>query len=106
MIYEIAVLPVKPDRIDAFARAFGEVAHLLSRARGYQGHSLMQGIEQPSDFTLIVRWQSLEDHTPHFEASADHDAFMKGLQDHLAAEPRVQHARTTVPTAELDVLSA
>ena len=69
MIYEISLLPVHKEHIEQFRRAFTEVAPLLSRARGYGGHLLAQGIETPQIFNLIVRWQSLEDHTPGFEAS-------------------------------------
>ena len=93
MIHEIAVLPVKPDRIDAFKHAFGELTHLLSRARGYEGHRLMQGVETPSHFSLIVQWQTLEDHTQGFETSDDHQVFMTGLREYLAAEPSVHHVR-------------
>lgn len=67
MIYEIALLPVR-ETVEPFRRAFAEVAPLLSRAKGYGGHLLAQGIESPEMFNLIVRWQSLEDHTPGFEA--------------------------------------
>ncbi|MBB4865727.1 heme-degrading monooxygenase HmoA [Pseudomonas nitritireducens] len=91
MIYEIALLPVRHGQIERFRQAFTEVAPLLCRAKGYCGHLLAQGIETPQHFNLIVRWQSLEDHTPGFEASADHQLFMNGLQDYLAAEPQVYH---------------
>lgn len=91
MVYEIATLPVRPERLDGFASAFAEVAPLLSRAKGYRGHMLARGIEQPEQFTLLVRWQTLEDHSPRFESSADHETFMARLQDYLAGEPTVQH---------------
>lgn len=106
MIYEIALFPVKTDQIDSFRRAFCEVTHLLSRAKGYEGHLLMQGIEKPSNFNLIVKWQSLEDHTQGFEASEDHHLFITCLQEYLAAEPSVHHVRTAVSTTEDDILSA
>lgn len=64
MIYEIALLPVHKEQTAAFRRAFAEVEPLLKRAKGYGGHLLAQGIETPEVFNLIVRWQSLEDHTP------------------------------------------
>ncbi|SEP58821.1 Heme-degrading monooxygenase HmoA [Pseudomonas cuatrocienegasensis] len=84
MIYEIALLPVHKQQIDAFRQAFAEVAPLLSRAKGYGGHMLAQGIENPEQFNLIVRWQTLEDHTPGFEASEDHRLFMLGLQEYFS----------------------
>ena len=52
MIYEIASLPIKTDQIDSFHRAFSRVTHLLSRAKGYKGHRLMQGVETPSHFNI------------------------------------------------------
>ena len=91
MIYEIAVFSVQPEHVAAFRRAFAEVAPLLSRAKGYEGHVLGQGVETPQQFNLIVRWQSVEDHTPGFEASDDHRRFMLGLQDYLSEEPTVHH---------------
>jgi heme-degrading monooxygenase HmoA len=91
MIYEIALLPVHQEHLENFRRAFAEVAPLLSRAKGYRGHMLAQGIEDPQQFNLIVRWQTLEDHTPGFEASEDHRVFMLGLQDYFSEEPQVYH---------------
>lgn len=91
MIYEIALLPIHQDRFETFKRAFAEVAPLLTRAKGYGGHVLAQGVETPEVFNLIVRWASLEDHTPGFEASEDHRLFMMGLEDCFSEEPTVYH---------------
>ncbi|ERI50119.1 monooxygenase [Pseudomonas sp. EGD-AK9] len=91
MIYEIALLPVHQEQIEPFKRAFAEVAPLLRRAKGYGGHMLAPGIETPERFNLIVRWASLEDHTPGFEASEDHRLFMLGLEEYFSEEPTVYH---------------
>ncbi|MBA1276041.1 antibiotic biosynthesis monooxygenase family protein [Stutzerimonas azotifigens] len=99
MIYEIAVLPVHKEHIEAFRSAFAEVAPLLSRAKGYAGHLLAQCIETPELFNLIVRWQSLEDHTPGFEASEDHRLFMVGLEAYFSEEPKVYHIEGTPSSA-------
>ncbi|QHC96340.1 antibiotic biosynthesis monooxygenase [Pseudomonas sp. R84] len=91
MIYEIALLPVHTGNTEAFRQAFAGVEPLLRRAKGYGGHLLAQGIETPEVFNLIVRWQSLEDHTPGFEASEDHRLFMLGLEEYFSEEPKVHH---------------
>jgi len=91
MIYEIAQLTVYKEHTERLKQAFAEVAPLLSRAQGYRGHVLAQGIETPELFHLIVRWRSLEDHTPVFEASEDHRTFMMGLQGYFSDEPQVHH---------------
>jgi heme-degrading monooxygenase HmoA len=93
MIYEIAALPVRSGQTDAFKCAFQEVAHLLARAKGYKGHQLLQGVEDPAHFSLIVQWQSIEDHTQYFETSKDHDTFMMVLEAYLASDPTVSHAK-------------
>ena len=91
MIYEIALLPVHQERVEPFRQAFADVAPLLRRAKGYRGHMLAQGIETPERFNLIVRWQTLEYHTPGIEAIEDHRQFMKALEDYFSDEPQVYH---------------
>ena len=91
MIYEIAQLPVYKEHAEKFRQAFAEVVPLLSRAEGYLGHLLAQGIETPELFHLIVRWRSIGDHTPGFEATEDHRMFMLGLQEHFSEEPKGYH---------------
>lgn len=93
MIYEIAILPIRQARIDAFQRTFAEVAPLLCRAKGYVSHMLAQGVEAPDQFNLIVQWRTLEDHTPGFEASEDHQTFMAHLEPCFSGEPTVYHVR-------------
>jgi len=55
MIYEIALLPVYNEHVEAFGRAFTEVAPLFIRAKGCDGHFLAQAIETPELFLPIVR---------------------------------------------------
>ena len=106
MIYEIAQLPVYKEHAETFRQAFDEVVPLLRRAEGYQGHLLAQGIETPDLFHLIVRWRSLEDHTPGFEESDDHQTFMTGLEQYFSEEPRVYHIEgAAFATSEHDDLN-
>jgi heme-degrading monooxygenase HmoA len=102
MIYEIALLPVHMEHVEAFRRAFVEVEPLLTRAKGYGGHMLAQGVETPTQFNLIVCWASLEDHTPGFEESEDHRVFMAGLEQYFSEEPKVYHLEGSgFPTGDL-----
>ncbi len=48
MINEIALLPVYNEHIEAFRRAFAEVAPLLSRAKGAAVTSSRKGSKHPS----------------------------------------------------------
>ncbi len=100
MIYEIALLPIHKEHIEQFKRAFADVEPLLKRAKGYGGHMLAPGIETPHIFNLIVRWRSLEDHTPGFEASEDHRVFMAALEEYFSEEPTVYHIEGAAFTTE------
>jgi heme-degrading monooxygenase HmoA len=103
MIYEIAQLPIHREQAGLFRQAFTEVVPLLARAEGYEGHLLAQGVEVPEVFHLIVRWRSLEDHTPVFEASEDHRMFMAGIAEFFSKEPTVYHVAESAlsePSAE------
>lgn len=91
MVYEIALLPIHEQHLERFRQAFAEVVPLLCRAQGYGSHLLAQGIENPLHFNLIVRWQSLEDHTQRFEVSDDHQLFMQALEPYFSAEPTLYH---------------
>jgi len=97
MIYEIAVLPVHSEQVEQFKQTFANVVYLLERAKGYHNHIFAQGIESPETFNLIVRWASLEDHTPGFEASDDHQAFMLALEKYFSEEPTVYHIQAITP---------
>lgn len=98
MVYEIATLPIRYDRVDAFERAFSMLANLLAHAEGYEGHALLQGVEDPTTFTLVVRWRSIEDHTQRFELSHDHEILIEGLSEYLTGEVSVRHVRPTGST--------
>ncbi|HEY1026284.1 MAG TPA: antibiotic biosynthesis monooxygenase [Pseudomonas sp.] len=104
MVYEIAQLPVLREHIEPFKRAFTEVAPLLVRAKGYEGHLLAQGIENPELFNLIVRWKTLEDHTPGFEESEDHRMFMMGMEQYFSQEPKVYHIEEVDQHSASDVV--
>ena len=99
MIHEIATLAIQSQHIAAFRRTFGEHTHLLSRALGYCGHLLAQGIEEPQRFNLIVKWQSIADHTA-FETSEDHQVFMMGLQAFFSEAPQVYHVEAVAWSAD------
>jgi len=65
--------------IDRLRQAFAEVASLLCRAKAMAGTCWSRGSKRHG-LPLIVRWQSLADHTPGFGASDGHRLFTEGLQ--------------------------
>ena len=93
MILEIAEIDVKAGHEADFESAVERALPLFHAARGCRGVQLHRGIEQPTRYTLLVRWETLEDHTVGFRGS---DAFTRWralVSPHFDAPPRVQHAR-------------
>ena len=92
MILEIAFMEVSPDSHLKFEAAVkGAVSEILSKSKGFINFEMHKGIERTSTYTLLVHWETLEDHTVGFRQS---DAFIQwraAFGEHLASPPQVDH---------------
>ena len=70
MILELATIDIKKDSNDAFEQALEKAQAVISRSKGYIGHQFQKCIEQDNRYVLLIRWQTLEDHTIGFRESA------------------------------------
>jgi heme-degrading monooxygenase HmoA len=78
MILEVATLDVRSGQEADFDRAFAQAALIISSMKGYLSHELQRCIERPNRYVLLVRWQTLEDHTVRItnrKGTADGTAF-------------------------------
>jgi len=91
MIFELAQIDVKPGKESAFEQGVSQAAPIFKRARGCHGLQLLKSIEQPSRYTLMVTWETLEDHTVHFRQSADFQEWRRLVGEFFAAAPQVSH---------------
>ena len=91
MILEVAVLDVRPGQREAFEAAFAEAEPLIARARGHRGHELRPCVEDDHRFLLLVRWETLEDHTEGFRGSPDYERWRQWLHRFYDPFPVVQH---------------
>lgn len=92
MILEIAELEVAADRQDEFESVIRKAsADALPAARGLVRYSLHRCIEHPQRYTLLLRWQSLEDHTVHFRSSAAQQRWRDAVAPFLAKTPAAWH---------------
>ncbi len=92
MIYEIAHFAIKPGNEADFEKAVADATPLFKRAKGCHGLQLLRSIESPSSFTLLVTWDSVEDHMVGFRESADFQTWRGLVGGHFAAPPIVEHA--------------
>jgi len=96
MIQEIARILVQPGHEEAFEQGVAQARPLFLRARGCHGVALYRGIEKPLAYTLVVQWETVEDHTVHFRESADFQAWRELVGPHFASPPAVHHVQQVI----------
>jgi heme-degrading monooxygenase HmoA len=91
MVFESAELLIKPGMEEEFEARVREAVPLFRRARGCESMQLQRGIENPRAYRLLVRWQTLEDHTVHFRGSEDFQAWRSLVGHCFDGAPNVTH---------------
>ena len=91
MILEGALLDVLPGRTQEFEKAFAEASKIISSAPGYLPHELQRCIETPERYVLLVRRETLEDHTEGFCGSEAHGEWKRLLHHFYDLFPTAEH---------------
>jgi len=91
MIQEIASILVKAGSEQRFEEGVAAARPLFARARGCHGLELHRCIEEPLRYTLVVQWETVEDHMVHFRESADFQEWRRLVGDSFAQAPVVHH---------------
>jgi heme-degrading monooxygenase HmoA len=91
MILEVAVLDVKPGLAGQFEIAFNIASSLLASMPGYLSHELQRCIETENRYLLLVRWQTIEDHTIGFRQSPEYQEWRSLLHHFYEPFPTVEH---------------
>ena len=97
MILEMAHIEVKAGGEASFERAVAEATPLFQAAPGCRGMELHRVIETPSRYILMVRWDTLEDHTIRFRSSEAFQQWRALAGPHFAGPPEVLHTRIVLP---------
>ena len=91
MVYERAVIEVKEGAEAAFEAAVKEAAPYFQKARGCSGLSLQRSVEHPTQYVLVVKWDTVEDHTVHFRGAPEFQEWRRLASPHFASPPQVEH---------------
>jgi len=91
MILEVAMLQVKTGQEAAFEAAFAEAQAIIADMAGYVSHQLQRCLEARGRYVLLVNWQTLEDHTVGFRASAEYQDWKRLLHHFYEPFPTVEH---------------
>ncbi|PZV19709.1 MAG: antibiotic biosynthesis monooxygenase [Leptolyngbya sp.] len=91
MILEVASLTIKPGTAPAFEAAFETASAIIAAMPGYRSHELQRCLEADNQYLLLVRWQTLENHTIGFRASPQYEEWRSLLHHFYDPFPTVQH---------------
>ncbi|MBW4658306.1 MAG: antibiotic biosynthesis monooxygenase [Drouetiella hepatica Uher 2000/2452] len=91
MILEVAILNVKSGLSTNFESAFKTASALIAAIPGYRSHELQRCLETPNRYILLVRWQTLEDHTIGFRQSFEYQEWRSLLHHFYDPFPTVEH---------------
>ena len=90
MILEVANLAVRTGEYDAFEEAYREASPIIASSKGYISHELQRCVETPGRYILLVRWETLEDHTVGFRGSELYQEWRAALH-HFYDSALVEH---------------
>lgn len=84
-------MSVYPGKEQEFEAAFAEAKHVIASAKGCRSVSISRSAENPTNYLLLVEWDSVDDHMVGFRES---EAFVewRRLLGHLYEPgPTVEH---------------
>ena len=91
MITEIALLRIRKNESGKFEKAFNEAQYIISSMKDYLAHELQKCLEHEDKYLLIVRWETVEDHTEGFRKSEGYQEWKNLLHHFYDPFPEVEH---------------
>ncbi len=91
MILEVVILNIVPGKAEAFEPAFNKAQTIISNMDGYISHELQKCLEVENQYILLVRWETLEDHTISFRQSPQYQEWKALLHHFYDPFPCVDH---------------
>ncbi len=92
MIHEVADFRIDPARREAFEEAIHRgVTTIIAESTGFIDYTVKRSIESPGRYLLIIRWETLENHTKDFRESAAFGEWRAIVGQFFVAPPVVEH---------------
>ncbi|MBT2699132.1 antibiotic biosynthesis monooxygenase [Bacillus sp. ISL-40] len=91
MILEAVMLKVRPGMEEDYEEAFRQASDIIASMKGYISHELQRCIEVKGKYLLLVKWETLEDHTVGFRQSNEYQEWKKLLHHFYDPFPTVEH---------------
>jgi heme-degrading monooxygenase HmoA len=96
MITEIAQIEIKPGSEKDFEAAVDKARAAFGRAKGFHGFELHRSIEKPQRYRLMVKWETLKNHTIDFRGSENFAEWRALVGQYFASPPEVEHTQKVV----------
>jgi heme-degrading monooxygenase HmoA len=90
-ILEVAILDLKPGVAADFEAAFKVASKIIMAMPGYISHELQRCLEHRDRYILLVRWETLSDHTVGFRGSPAYQEWRSLLHHFYDPFPTVEH---------------
>ncbi|RTL58846.1 MAG: antibiotic biosynthesis monooxygenase [Sphingobacteriales bacterium] len=94
MITEIALLNIIPGKAQDFEKAFGKAQEIISSMKGYIKHELQKCMEDENKYLLLIRWETIGDHTEGFRKHERYNEWKNLLHHFYHPFPVVEHYKT------------
>ncbi|GIP27178.1 hypothetical protein J23TS9_23080 [Paenibacillus sp. J23TS9] len=91
MILEVAILQVIPGEEQNFEKSFAQASAIISGMKGYIQHELHKCMEEANKYILLVKWETLTDHTVGFRESPEYQEWKALLHHYYDPFPTVEH---------------
>ena len=91
MILEAVLLQVKQGLEEEYEDAFRQASVIISSMKGYISHELQRCLEVNGKYLLLIKWETLEDHTVGFRQSNEYQEWKKLLHHFYDPFPIVEH---------------
>ncbi|MEH7356718.1 antibiotic biosynthesis monooxygenase [Neobacillus drentensis] len=91
MILEAVLLQVKQGLEEEYEDAFRQASVIISSMKGYISHELQRCLEVNGKYLLLIKWETLEDHTVGFRQSNEYKEWKKLLHHFYDPFPIVEH---------------
>jgi len=91
MVLEVALINVLAGREDDFVAAYGKARELVLTTPGCRSVRMTRGVETPTQFVLLVEWDSVEAHLENFRATDRFTRWRGLIGPYFDGAPRVEH---------------
>ena len=92
MILELADIRITPGKNADFDAAIERgVETVIAKAKGFLGYEVQRGIESPNRYVLMIRWETLANHTIDFRESPAFAQWRAIVGPFFASPPQVEH---------------